>query len=521
MIPLFSAEQVRLADKFAINELQIPSIVLMENAAISITNEILKKYPYIDTSYRFGIICGKGNNGGDGFALARHLLIKGFSVYVISLGVEKELKGDALTNYKILSNFIQDYENSTLVSYNSIKDINSLKKCDVIIDSILGTGSSGKLKEPIDSLVKKINSISSLKIAIDSPTGLNLDNASGENIFKADLTVTLAGLKNGLFYGKGRSNSGKVVKGSIGMGQAYFADLDVMEYLVEPEDVVNSLPTKNDDIHKYSAGKVYILAGSKKMPGAAVFATNAAMISGAGAGILGFPNSIESLAQGQMNSAIVSSYDDKNMGFLNNLDFEDIVNHIKWADAAAIGPGLGREKETQEMIVNLLKGKSSKKLVLDADALFPLANNKFKNFNLRDAVLTPHHGEFSNLISVDLEDLKSNILQFGKNFCKETGAYLVLKGAPTITFNPMGEAFINSSGNSGLAKFGSGDVLTGFITSFMSQQEDIEKSIIAAVYLHGLTADLILKEESEYSITPPKLIEKFSSTIKFLRKSIV
>jgi len=521
MIPLYSAEQIRLADEYAIKELKIPSSILMENAAISITEAILQKYPYIDLSYTFGIVCGKGNNGGDGFALARHLLIKGFQVKVLFLGEEKQLKGDALLNYKILANFIKDYKNSGITNFRSIKDITGIQKCEIIVDAILGTGSIGELKGPLNNIINKLNSIPALKIAVDSPTGLNLDQAIGENIFKSDLTVTLAGLKTGLFYGKGKLNSGKVLKGSIGIGEKYFSELSATEYLIEPEDIVNFLPTKEDDIHKYSAGKIFVLAGSQKMPGAAIFAMNSAMTSGAGAGILGIPKSIQHIVQSEMNSAIVSGYEDQGRGFLSSQDIDDINENIKWADAIAIGPGLGRENETKNIVLDLLKVNSNKKFVIDADALFALGNNNYKKLDLLNKVLTPHYKEFSTLIGIELEKLKSNLLYYGKKFVLDTGSFLVLKGAPTIIFNPDGEVFINSTGNPGLAKFGSGDVLTGIISSFLAQQDDIEKSVISAVYLHGLTADLILRNESEFGITPQKLIDDFSNSIKFLRKSIV
>ncbi|MCB0731639.1 MAG: NAD(P)H-hydrate dehydratase [Ignavibacteriae bacterium] len=521
MIPLFSSDQVRSADSFAINELKIPSIVLMENAAKSIFHAILEKYPYLDQSYRFGIVCGKGNNGGDGFALARHLIISGFSVKVLSLADERDLKGDALTNFIVLKNFVNHYSELDVIFYQSQNNLNKIADCEVIVDAILGTGTTGTLKEPYNHIVEKLNDLPALKISIDVPTGLNLDKASGDIIFNSNLTVTLAGLKTGLFYEKGKLFSGKVVKGSIGMGECYFGSLKTDDYLIEPEDALIHLPQKKADLHKYNAGKVFVIAGSTNMPGAAVFTMNSTMISGTGAGKLFFPESIKSIAQNQMNSATVSGYADENLGFLRLKNVELIEKNIEWADAIAIGPGLGRESETVDSILTILKKFKKKKFIIDADAIFALSDKNYKNIDLSNCVLTPHHQEFANLISVDIKELKNNLLQLGRDFTKETNSFLVLKGAPTVIFNPEGEAFINSAGNSGLAKFGSGDVLTGIISSFVAQQEDIEKSLISAVYLHSLTADLIQKNESEFGITPQKLIDEFPKTIQFLRKSIV
>lgn len=521
MIPLYSAEQVRKADNYAINKLHIPGIVLMENAAINILNAVLQKYPYIDKSYRFGIICGKGNNGGDGFALARHLLINGFDVNVLSFGSESQLKGDALSNYKILKNIIADYESSSLNLYKTNRDLNSILGCEIIVDAILGTGSKGELKEPYSKIIPKLNASQSLRIAIDVPTGLILENASGSIIFNAHLTVTLADYKSGLFYEKGREYSGKVVRGSIGIGNKYFRNIETDVFLIEPEDALDFLPIKNSTLHKYSAGKVLTVAGSKNYPGAGIFAMNAAMMSGTGAGLLASPNSIRVLVQSSMSSAVVIGYEDNESGVLATENIDEIESKIKWADSIALGPGLGRNEKTQEAVFEIMKRFPNKNFVIDADGIVPLSNNKYKKLDLTNFVFTPHHHEFTELIGVQIGELKQNLMKYAREFCTKTNAYLVLKGAPTIICNPDGEIFINSSGNPGMAKFGTGDILTGMIASFLAQQDNIEGAIISAVYIHSLAADLIQKRETEFGIIPEKLISEIPNTIKFLRKSVV
>ena len=521
MLPLFSSQQVRNADLYAINKLGIPGIVLMENAAISIKNAILNEFPQITLDYSFGIVCGKGNNGGDGFTLARQLLIEGFNVKIISLGKEKDIKGDALLNYKITKKFIRNYPKSSFITYTSLKTLDSLKNNDIIVDALLGTGSRGELHQPYKSIIEKLNSFNKIKVSIDVPTGLNLENASGSTIFNSDLTVTLAGLKTGLFYEKGYLNSGKVLKGSIGIGEKYFDTLKVNEYLIEPEDALNGLPKKKMNIEKYSAGKALIIAGLGSMPGAAIFTTNSCMISGTGAGFLAFPKSVKVIPQKKLNSAIVFAYNDDKKEYLSVENIDEIKEKIDWANVVAIGPGLGRNKATVEAVQKLLRMYPKKKIVLDADAIYALKNSVYKKFNLENKVFTPHHKEFSNLLGITLECLKLNLLKLGKQFVKQTKAFLVLKGAPTIIFTPNGEVFINTTGNAGMAKFGTGDVLTGIITSFISQNKDIENSIIAAVYIHSLTADLLLKNETEFGLTPEKIYKNINKTIIFLRKSIV
>ncbi|MDH7605572.1 MAG: NAD(P)H-hydrate dehydratase, partial [Melioribacter sp.] len=192
-----------------------------------------------------------------------------------------------------------------------------------------------------------------------------------------------------------------------------------------------------------------------------------------------------------------------------------------WADVIAIGPGLGREEETQIAVREILRSYKSKNFVIDADAIFALKNEEYKKVNLKGKILTPHHKEFADLIGIESKDLENNILKIGKDFAKENNCYLVLKGAPTIIFNPQGEAFINSAGNPGLAKFGSGDVLTGIIASFQAQSDDIEESLISAVYIHSLAADLLLNEKSEFGYTSNDLMEKIPYAIKFIINSFV
>jgi NAD(P)H-hydrate epimerase len=193
----------------------------MENAAKGIFDEILNFVEPNVIIDRVGIVCGKGNNGGDGFAIARHFITSGINVHVISLGGEEELKGDALINFSILSKLLNHYPDSKLVVFNSNKDLTGFENCQIIIDALLGTGYRGELNEPYKSIVEKLNLIPSIKVAVDLPSGLDLDNSTAETIFEADLTVTLAQLKTGLYYGKGYANSGKIIKGSIGIGMNY------------------------------------------------------------------------------------------------------------------------------------------------------------------------------------------------------------------------------------------------------------------------------------------------------------
>jgi NAD(P)H-hydrate epimerase len=438
---------------------------------------------------------------------------------VIFLGDPEELSPDAAINFKILSNLAARNRKIKLIKFSSIEDLNELKKCKVIFDAMLGSGARGLLKEPYKSIVEKLNKFKSIKIAVDIPTGLDADTGAGEVVFRADLTITLAALKKGLFFGEGYANAGRVILGNIGIDESYSDLPETNTYLIEPEDAYNSLPWKKKNIHKYSSGKVLVIAGSGAFPGAAVLTCKAAFKTGAGAVILSFPKSVRKLIHKSVPEVVIQAYEDNGNEFLASANIESITEKLKWADVAALGPGLGRNKKTGEAVHQIINKKAGKKLILDADALYAISNGKYKDFNLKDCILTPHLGEFSALINADIAELKSDLLQYGSRFVEETKSYLILKGAPTIIFLPNGEIFINSAGNPGMAKFGTGDVLTGIIAGFSAQIKETETALIAAVYLHSLAADLLLNKYTEFGFTANDIIEKIPDSIKFLRKS--
>ena len=520
MIPLYSTKQIRNVDEYAINKLGIPGIVLMENASREIFQKIREKIGYLD-SPRIGIVCGKGNNGGDGFATARHFSNAGYKVELIYLGSEKEMSDDCKFNFQLLKKLSKTNKNISLVKFVSISSLSSLKGCNVICDALLGSGIHGSLREPYRSIINYLNKLKAIKVAVDIPTGLDADSGYSEFSFMADFTITLGQLKKGLFIGDGNVYSGEVEKGGIGIPDSLYDDYIPSEFIIEPEDALVGLPNKAKSLHKYSAGKVLTIAGSGALPGAAVLTSVSALKIGAGASILYFPKSVRELVHKRIYEVVVKTYDDEEKEFLSEENISELNDKIKWADVIAIGPGLGREKQTQKAVIALLKKYSSKKIVLDADAVFAIGNGKYKKLNLKNFVLTPHHGEFANLIGISISELRKNIFKHGKSFVERTGAHLVLKGAPTIIFTPTGDALINTTGNPALAKFGTGDVLTGFIAGLISQNKEIENSLVSAVYIHSLAADILAKKRTNLDILATDIQNYIPQTIKFLKRSIV
>jgi NAD(P)H-hydrate epimerase len=518
MIPLYNTSQIRNLDSFAIKRLQVPGIVLMENAAIGIFQSILER---VDNIKCVGIICGKGNNGGDGYAVARHFSNAGFDVKVISLGKEKDLSEDCKTNFNILKNLSSERKNLKIKSYKSVKDINWFKDSNVIVDAIIGSGFAGELKEPYLSIIKLLNNISAFKCAIDVPTGLNADTGFGDLVFNSYLTVTLGEFKKGLFIVSGYEYCGEVVLKEIGIGRDYFNDIIPDTYLIEPEDVYSYLPKRNKSVHKYSAGKVLSIAGSYKYPGAAALTSQSALVAGAGASILGIPESSKKLIHKNLLEVVVESYGNEKTRYFNTEALNTLQQKIKGADVVAIGPGLGREAETVIAVKRFLLEKKFNFAVIDADALFALDKIFLEKVNLKNCILTPHLGEFSQMIGVDVKEIEKDTLSYGRDFAAKNKCILVLKGAPTIVFNPNRDALINTTGNSGMAKFGSGDVLTGVKAGILSQNKNPEAAAIAGVYLHSLSADLLLTEKPISNYLASDIMNNYPNAVKFLEESIV
>lgn len=521
MIPLYSTKTIRAVDNYAINTLKIPSIALMENASIEVFNHAVAFLNSKKISGRIGFLCGKGNNGGDAFAVARHLLNSGYYVTIIHLFDEEEMTYDAKVNFIILKKYSKFIKGLKIVKYKDLSDLKSLSDCVLICDAMLGSGIQGELKEPYKSIINKANRLKHLKLSVDIPTGLDSDKGYANLMFNSDLTVTLGEFKPGLFLGDGYANAGVVKKGNIGISPSFYPHEKAQEYLIEANDAMLSLPTKSKSVHKYSAGKVLTIAGSGKYSGAAVLTSKSALKVGAGASLLAFPRSVRNFVHKNLGEVVLKDYDDNEDEFIKTENLKEISDNIKWADTVALGPGLSREQGTQEAVMNFIKARKFKNIVVDADALFAISSKKYNKLNLSDCILTPHHGEFCTLIGIDIEDLHKDILKYGRRFVKETSSYLVLKGAPTIIFFPTGKVFINTLGNPGMAKFGTGDVLTGVIAGLLSQVKDTEKALISGVYLHSFAADLLLKKYTELGFTATDLMNNIPLAIRTLRNSFV
>jgi hydroxyethylthiazole kinase-like uncharacterized protein yjeF len=503
MKTILTPEQMKSVDEYAIKKLRIPSLRLMENAGKTVVDEIIDS---LNTSTRSDkkhrnllrvtgvlIFCGKGNNGGDGFVVARLLVDHGFAVVVVLMESEKELNGDGRVNYQRL----QDCKITKLqiLRFEKFQELKN-KNFDIIVDAMLGTAFRGELKGNYRKAIEWCNKQSSLKIAVDIPTGLNGETGEVRSqAFQADVTVTMSTPKIGFYKEGAQEFTGEVVVADIGIPKKAISNSPTSRteelFLVEESDVRKTFPKRASNSHKHSVGKIFALAGSKSMMGAALLCSQSAMRSGAGQLILGIPDSEYEIIAKRTLEVMPLGLPSTNEGSLSYNAIDEIRKRIDWADVLLLGCGLSGHNETQRLIRELIKN-TAKPIVIDADGLNALVGNLdvLKNRKSKNVVLTPHRGEFSRLIGIPSKEIEQNKFSLAANFVEEYNLILIMKGAPTFIATPSRKIIINSTGNSGMSTAGSGDVLAGIIASLIGQGNSISDSAVNGVFVHGRAGDI-------------------------------
>ena len=504
MRPVVSAEEMQVCDKSAIRSYGIPSLVLMENAGAGVARWVEERFgPVQGTS--IGIFCGKGNNGGDGLVAARHLANSGARVSVYFF--KGSQKGDAAGNAAILAKIRKSRPENITVTPASSPALSSFRP-DLILDAIFGTGFSGSVKPEYARVIHWINEQPVPRIAIDIPSGVNGSTGEVGNIaVRATATLTLGALKRGLICNAGRDHAGEVTVLDIGIPRAVFEELRVPTCISEHNDIRTLLPGRPSTAHKYSVGKVFLLAGSRGYTGAAALAASAALRAGAGAVVLGTPDSVYKILARKLTEVIVEPLPSTIEGSLAASGLESILKRIAWADTAVIGPGLSRQEETSGLVRTILE-KAKGRILLDADALNAVGDRigllKTKNTTL---VLTPHTGEFSGMTGIASKDIEAARIDHAREFAKKSNSVIVLKGAPTAIAHPDGRVILNPTGNPGMATLGSGDVLSGIIAALWAQGAGTFDACTAGVYVHGLSGDHAATKLGQRSIVARDLIE--------------
>lgn len=494
------AHEMREVDRAASEIGSIPSIILMENAALACVGELKKSFNLQETS--IAVFCGKGNNGGDGLAIARHLDIMGadVTVYLVS---GSEYKGDALINYEILS--------KTNIRIKHIIDIEELsyiiKSYDVIVDAILGTGISGTVRGAAYDVIEKINENAKYVLAVDVPSGINSDTGEICGVaVKADKTVTFAGYKIGMFMYPAADCTGEIVVDKISIPQ-HVIDSRKLKINVTDKEFVRSLFDKrNNNTQKGNYGKLLIIAGSKGMSGAAYMSAEAALKSGAGLITLACCESINTVLEAKTTEVMTLPLEDTD-GHISRDAIADILEKIENVSAVLIGPGMGRSSDAEAVVQAVLQ-YSRVPVVVDADAINAVARNKrMLELCACDLVFTPHAMELSRLTGLDIEQIESERIDVSQDFCENNGAVLLLKGHHTIVTGTDLTQYINTTGNPGMASGGSGDVLAGMLGAFAARGIACEKAAAAAAYIHGLAGDIAAKIYGEESMSALNILE--------------
>ncbi len=511
-----TAQEMRDIDRITIEEIGIPSPVLMERAGLSVVKHIIKLFP----PRKVVVLSGSGNNGGDGIVIARELFNHGFSVRVIILSEAERLSQDSRLQYEIALKMSLQITFQQTVREKDLQDA-------LIIDALLGTGLDRTVRENLARVIDLVNRKERRIFSVDIPSGISSD--SGEIMGKAvraEWTVTFGLPKRGHLLFPGREYAGRLFVEDIGFPEKLIESDLLMVEQVESEQMSMLLPERPDYSHKGDYGHVLVIGGAEGKTGAALMAARSALQTGAGLVTIGVPDSMIDIFQGKVIEEMTLPLPDNGKGGFSGNSLKDISEFIrKKADVVAVGPGMGFDKETCEIVSQLVR-KSPIPVVIDADGINSLSLltrtdlTSLLSNSLSPIIITPHTGEFARLLidsdadfRTECARIEGNRIETAQRFSQETGTCIVLKGVPTITASPDGRVYVNSTGNPGMATAGAGDVLTGVIASLIGQGSAPLHASILGVYLQGLSGDLAAEKLGKHSTTALSLISNLHGAI--------
>lgn len=497
------AHEIQEMDRISIHEIGIPGTVLMENAARGASRIFLEHFRP-SAGARVVILCGSGNNGGDGYVMARYLHQAGLKVRVLVLAKTDKIPGDALVNLEIIRRMDLDIREVTgPEGWTGAKD--SLEG-EFIIDGILGTGLNSPVRGLFGQVIEDVNRSGKPVMAIDIPSGLNAD--SGQimgTAIRADITVTFGFPKLGQLIFPGAGLAGRLVRIDIGIPEKAASRSDPLYHIIGPDHFKDHLKDVSADAHKGNKGHLLILAGSTGKTGAAALTASGSLRAGAGLVTLGIPESLNPVLETKCTEAMTEPLPETEGGSLSLAAEKKIHRLMEGKTALAIGPGLTTHPETSALIRRLVRS-CDLPAVIDADGLNALAGDADVLHNLHERIiLTPHPGEMGRLTGLTGGDVQRDRAGIAEGFVKEYGCHLVLKGARTLISEPGGRTYINTTGNVALASGGSGDVLTGIIAGFLTRGWPPLKAAIAGVYVHGMAADLLAEDMGETGVLAGEL----------------
>ncbi len=498
------ADEMKKIDKRAIEEYGVPEILLMENAGREVA-VAFEEYLGGVSGKRICVLAGSGNNGGDAFVAARHLMNHGAQISIFLVGSPAHLTKSAALNRDIIIKMgVVVHVLETERDWDKLQV--TLRFVDGVVDGILGTGFQGSLRDAAARVVRMVNSHGKPVVAVDIPTGVEADtgNVSPEAI-RADLTVTFGLPKFGHMICPGETATGKLLVDDIGIPKVLLEDDTIRQTYLDDVTVAPVLLPRPLDAHKGSCGRILVIAGSRGMTGAAALAASAVLRSGAGVAVLALPRSLQEMMAGKLTEVMTKPLPETDEGAIDIAALDEALALAEGFDAVLIGPGLGRAQETQKFVQDFCAAVK-KPLILDADAIYAFCGktDAFKGFAFVP-ILTPHLGEMAHLLELSVDELRASLLDMTREAAREYHAVFVVKSECTVIVYPDGQVFLTSKGNSGMATAGAGDVLAGAVAGLMKQTA-AGLAPLAGVYIHGLAGDLAAKEKG-YGLIASDILE--------------
>lgn len=502
-------QQMHEIDARAMKRHRVPGLALMENAGKAVAQAAAEMAGAGLPGPRgpICIVCGTGNNGGDGMAAARHLSDQGFPTEVFVVGAASRLKGDARTQAgRLKAAGIKLQEAASPKGLGALK--RSLEESCLTVDAIFGTGFKGAPDRICAQTIEMMNQSGRPILAVDIPSGVDGRTGAcpGAGI-KAAATVTLGLMKTGLLFYPGKQMAGAVAVADIGIPQGAIDEIKDSVEITDECQAKALLPKRPPDAHKGSCGTVLVLAGSIGMTGAAALTAMSALRAGAGMVYLGIPESLNDIMETKLTEVITKPLPETRTRTLSVAGFDKIRNLLARADVLAVGPGLSSHPETAEL-VGLILSQITMPAVVDADALNASAAKPEILYDVKaPLILTPHYGEMARLMRRDISVIKGDPLAAAQEAAAHFCQTVVLKGAPSVIAQPKGPLWINSTGNAGMATAGSGDVLTGILAGLLAQGLKTTEAARLGTYLHGMAGDLAAEDKTHFAMLAGDILE--------------
>ena len=508
--------EMREIDRRCTAEYGIPSLLLMENAGLGTVREMERAFPGLRRR-RVAVLCGKGNNGGDGFVIARHLANRGVPTEICLLARGEDLQGDAAVNHQIAVRMA-----IPLCSVRGAEDraalADAMARADLLVDALLGTGAAGAPQGLLAEAIELLNASGKPVVAIDVPSGLGADAPMPAGIcVRATVTCTMALPKPSLLLYPGAAFAGEVRVVDIGAPRALLEDPALPCCLLEPADVLPAFPARDPAAHKGTYGHLLVIAGSAGKSGAAALCALGGLRMGAGLVTLAAPASLRDTLAARHSEVMVEPLPQTAGAALARAALDPLRRLLEGKTAVALGPGLSTDPETVE-VVQVLVGEGRLPMVIDADGLNAFAGQMaLLARSPGPRILTPHPGEASRLLGVGRDRLLAERLAVVPEVARTHSLHFVLKGARTLVADPKGGVAINPTGNPGMASGGTGDVLTGMIGGLLARGVEPGLAARAGVYLHGLAGDLAARETGPEALIAGDVLAHLPAAIRALR----